>query len=278
MELSMTDDQPNAATAIAANRAAWDASAPLHRRSAAWARLTEGFRCPGFTCFDGKANILRAALEAEGVAGRDAAQVCCNNGRETLSLKAMGARRVVGFDQSEAFLEQARELAAIAGLDCAFVQADANALPPVYRESFDIVLLTIGVFGWMPDLPLFMANACGLLRPGGLLLVQEEHPVANMFEVRSARPMEAVHSYFKPRPFVSRSAIVYEGEEAPPIGPHYWFVHPLGRIFSAIIGNGLAILSFEEFGDNISSAEFEVLVSAEPILPLSYLLKARKAL
>jgi SAM-dependent methyltransferase len=267
---------PSASAAIAANRDAWDASAPLHRRSAMWHRLVRGFADPDFTAFDDVSSRMKEALLAAGVAGADAAQICCNNGRETISLKVLGAKRAVGFDISAAFLQQAEELAAIAGRSCEFVLTDANAITSAYEDSFDIVLITIGVFGWMPDLSIFMRKASSLLRAGGRLIVHEEHPVANMFEITSANPMEAVHSYFKPRPFVSAKAIVYEGENAPDVAPHYWFVHPMSAVLTEIIHSGLTIEAFSEFGDNISSVEFDVLQKSEPILPLSYLLTARK--
>jgi SAM-dependent methyltransferase len=267
-------ENPDSATAIAANRAAWDESAPLHHGNAAWQRISEGFRTPGFSCFDGQHAIIGAALADVGVAGKDVAQVCCNNGRETISLRNLGARRAVGFDQSAAFLAQARELNAIAGQDCLFVECDANAIPQEHKGQFDLVVITIGVFGWMPDIQRFMRSACGLLRPKGQLLVYEEHPVANMFEVRSERPMEAVNSYFKRHPFVERRAIVYDDTPPPDVNVHYWFVHPLSAVITAIIGCGLTIEVFQEFSQNISSTVFDALEKPEPILPLSYLLRA----
>jgi SAM-dependent methyltransferase len=271
----MASQDPYSA-AIAANRAAWDDSAPFHRGNAAWQQLVKDFRRPGFTTFDGVGNPVKRALLQIGVEGRDIAQACCNNGRETLSLKAMGARRAVGFDQSAGFLKQAEELADLSRLACEFVLADINSIPAAYRTSFDLVLITIGVFGWMPDLNRFMRSVADLLRPDGVLLVYEEHPVANMFEPTAPNPMEAVHSYFKPQPFQSKRAIVYYGEEAPEVHEHFWFVHPLSSVMTAMIDCGLMIERFQEFGDNISSVEFDALQKAEPILPLSYLLQARK--
>ncbi len=260
--------------AITANRAAWDASAALHRGNAAWRRLVEGFSEPGFSCFEAE-GVMEQALAAIGLQRKEVAQICCNNGRETISLRNRGAGRAVGFDQSAAFLEQARELNDIARQDCTFVCCDVNAIPAQHHRQFDLVVITIGVFGWMPDLSIFMRNAAALLRPGGRILIHEEHPVVNMFEARSERPLEAVHSYFRPRPFVESRAIVYDGSPAPEVGPHYWFVHPLSTVVTALLDSGLDLEVFREFGQNISSIEFDALEKPEPILPLSYLMRAR---
>jgi SAM-dependent methyltransferase len=271
----MNHDLPAATHAIAANRTAWDRSAPFHRASQYWRDLVDGFQNPEFVSFDGQHHRLKACLQEISIRGKDVAQVCCNNGRETISMKRMGANRAVGFDQSAAFLAQAGELAIIAGNECEFVLADANDIPATYKARFDLVLITIGVFGWMPDLTLFMSNVAGLLKPNGTLLIYEEHPVVNMFEVASDRPLEAVNSYFRPRPFSATKAIVYDGSPAPELNePHYWYVHPLSSVMTAVLDEGLAIESFREYGDNISSVEFDVLEKPEPILPLSYMIKA----
>jgi SAM-dependent methyltransferase len=169
----------------AANRAAWDASARFHEEGAEFAKLLDGFAKPGFSCLDA---VLSERLEALAVAGKDAAQLCCNNGREILSVKNLGAGRSVGFDQSGAFLEQARRLAAAGKLDCDFVEGDVYKIPADYDGAFDMVLITIGVFGWMPDLGAFFDVIARLMRPGGALLVYEQHPIMNMFEPGAEDP------------------------------------------------------------------------------------------
>lgn len=267
------NDFPDPEAAIAANRAAWDATAPHHRGNAAWRTLAAGFATPGYSCFD---EWMHAALAEIGLTGKAVAQIGCNNGRETISLRNLGAAEAVGFDQSAAFLEQARELNAMARQDCTFVEADANALPSAYAGRFDLVVVTIGVFGWMPDLDRFMAQAGGLLRPSGEMLVYEEHPVVNMFEPCGPEPLKVAHSYFRNRPFISNEAILYDDAPRPEVPRHYWFVHPVGTIFGALIKAGLAIRSFREFPHNISSTEFDRLETAEALLPMSYLLRARK--
>jgi SAM-dependent methyltransferase len=264
---------PSPADVIAANRRAWDASAPLHRGDPSWERLKQHFaRDPEFSWFDPP---MEAALRAIGLGDRTVAHLCCNNGRETVSLMNLGAREAVGFDQSEAFLDQARELAEIARRACTFVAGDVHAIEARYDGAFDLVIITIGVLGWMPDLAGFMAVPARLLRAGGRVLIHEEHPVVNMFEPKAEPPLLVRHSYFRATPFVGEDAIVYGDGPAPRVGAHYWFAHPLGHVIEALIGSGLAIEALREFPDNISSTACEVLAAGR-MLPMSYLLQARK--
>lgn len=267
------NEVPDPEAAIAANKAAWNATAPHHRNNAAWRALAVGFATPGYSCFDA---IMHDALMEIGLTDKAVAQICCNNGRETISLRNLGAAQAVGFDQSAAFLEHAGELNALARQDCTFVEADVNALPEAYAGHFDLVVITIGVFGWMPDLDRFMAQAACLLRPSGELLVYEEHPVVNMFEPRGPEPLKVMHSYFRSRPFTSNEAILYDDAPRPEVPRHCWFVHPLGSIFDALLRAGFAIRSFREFPHNISSTEFDLLETPEAMLPMSYILRARK--
>jgi SAM-dependent methyltransferase len=261
---------------VAANRVAWDASARYHEQGAGFAALLAGFRKPGFSCLDG---VLSERLTALGLAGKDVAQLCCNNGREILSVKNLGAAGCVGFDQSAAFLAQARRLAAAApdgGIDCTFVAGDAYAIPAAYNGAFDIVLITIGVFGWMPDLGGFFDLVARLLRPGGVLLAYEQHPIMQMFEPGAADPMKPVNSYFKAEPFEDKGAIVYDGTAGLPGPTQYWFVHTLGDLMTAALDRGLRVEHFREYPHNISSAEFDVYDGQPAQFPQSYTLVARK--
>ncbi len=262
----------------AANRAAWEASAPYHEEGAEFAALLEGFREAGFSCLDA---VLTDRLMALGVAGKNVAQICCNNGREILSVKNLAAGRCVGFDQSAAFLTQGRRLAAAGGgIDCDFVEGDVYKIPAAhdgaYDGAFDIVLITIGVFGWMPELRAFFDVVARLLKPGGALLVYEEHPIMNMFEPAAADPYKPVHSYFRAEPFEDTGAIVYDGTQDLPGETQYWFVHKLSDIMTASLERGLAIEHVREYPHNISSAEFEIYDGQAAQLPLSYTLVARK--
>ena len=142
-------DVLSAQEAISSNKDAWNESARLHKNTANWKALLEDVAKPGFSRLD---PTLTALLLKVGVDGKDVVQLGCNNGRESLSLFGLGARTVVGIDQSEAFLQQARELADASPHTAEFIEADIHHLPRGLTGRFDVALITIGVLNWMPDI------------------------------------------------------------------------------------------------------------------------------
>jgi SAM-dependent methyltransferase len=254
------------------NRQAWDEAAPIHRQHASFAELRERFRQPGYSCLD---PLETAILQELGVAGKHVAQLCCNNGRELLSVRNLGAARCVGFDISAAFLALAAELQAAAGTDCSFVRGDVLAIPAAYDASFDLVTVTIGVLGWMVDVAPFFGVAARLLRPGGRLFVHEQHPMCDMFDPNDPAPLTIRHGYFRREPYVTTDGLDYLGNVPYASKPSYWFHHTLGDIIGAVLAQGLALERFREYPHDIASAWADLEQSPTPP-PLSYALLAQK--
>ena len=251
-----------------ANREAWDEAAPLHRAQN-MERLTAAFGEPGYSCLD---EVETARLRELGVAGKDVAQLCCNNGRELLSVKNLGAARCVGFDGAEGFVAQARELAAAGGLVCEFVCSDVYEIPADYDSSFDLVTITIGVVSWMPDLAGFFAVAARLLRPGGAVFVYEQHPILLMIEPGKAdEPVSWDYSYFHSEPFIETDGLDYYGGGTYESKPMTSFQYSLSDVVMAGLASGLSVEHLEELPGHISNAWYNVERQG-PELPMSYTL------
>lgn len=264
---------PTKEKAIASNRDAWNDSARHHKDTPQWrARLTAvGDR--DFCCMD---DTLRGLLEQVGVDGKDVVQLGCNNGRECLSLFALGARSVVGVDQSEAFLDQARELASRSPHAPEFIEADIHHLPTELHGRFDVALITIGVLNWMPDIGEFFRHVAQTLKPGGSLVVYETHPFLEMFDPESADPYRPDSSYFRSEPFVQDQPIVYEGKVDQQAASSYWFVHTLGAIFTGVIDAGLQISHFKEYPHSNREELYDRYEQQTAQLPLCFTLVAQK--
>ncbi|KAB0495705.1 class I SAM-dependent methyltransferase [Pseudomonas vancouverensis] len=260
-------EMPTKEQAIASNREAWNDSARHHRDAPDWQALLNNVSQAGFTCLD---ETLTGLLTQVGVDGKDVVQLACNNGRESLSLYALGARSVVGVDQSSAFLEQARELASRSPHAAQFIEADIHHLPVELHERFDLALITIGVLNWMPDIGEFMCHVAQTLKPGGALVVYETHPFLEMFDPDSVDPFSLSSSYFRREPFVQHEPIVYEGKVEQPAAPSYWFAHTLGDLFTAALAAGLRISHFQEYPHSNREEAYDRYQQRPAQLPLCF--------
>ena len=257
---------------VAANRESWNESAPRHAERNL-DELVAKFSNPGHSCLD---EIETERLTALGVVGADVGQLCCNNGQELVSVKNLGAARCVGFDNADAFLEQARKIAAAGGVEVEFHHGDIHEIPASFDGAFDILYVTIGALCWMPKLVDFFAVAARLLRPGGAILVYEHHPVVAMWDpFDDVEPPMWKHSYFKQDPWVDTEGLDYFDGESYESKPLYTFQHTLSEILTACLDNRLVIERFDEFPHDLSPSYLH-LERLEAQLPLSYALVARK--
>jgi SAM-dependent methyltransferase len=260
-------DMPSRQQAIASNRAAWNDSARYHKDSPEWQTLWRAVVNADFSCLD---ETLTGVLNQVGIDGKDVLQLGCNNGRESLSLFALGARHVVGVDQSAAFLEQARLLASRSPHGPEFIEADIHPLPQSLHGRFDVALVTIGVLNWMPDIGEFFRHAAQTLKPDGALVIYETHPFLEMFDPEAADPYSLASSYFRREPFVQTQPIVYEGKVDREAAPSYWFVHTLGEIFSGAIDAGLQISHFREYAHSNREELYDRYQGQEAQLPMCF--------
>lgn len=117
-----------------ANREAWDEAASVHARINQ-AKLLEAFAKPGHSTLDDHCLVR---LEEIGFEGKAVAQLCCNNGRDLLSLRNLGAGHCVGFDASTEFIGQARALARLTGHeDVEFVVTDVYDIAAEKAGPYD---------------------------------------------------------------------------------------------------------------------------------------------
>jgi SAM-dependent methyltransferase len=253
-----------------ANRAMWNATADVHASVSLPGLLAEVAR-PDFSTFD---FVEEHVFGEIGLSGKDVAQLSCNNGRELISCKKAGAARCVGFDISEKFIAQGRELAQVGGVEVDFVRTDVYDIPHGYDSSFDIVYVTIGALGWLRDLNAYYAVVARLLRPGGYFFLYEMHPILDMFE--AATGLEVKHSYFRTEPYVEEAAPDYLDKSTVVESTSYWFHHKLSEVIGGALSAGLALRLFEEYAHDQSEV-FAAFEYFEKKPPLSYALLAQKA-
>ncbi len=258
-----------------ANRLAWNQAMPLHQK-ANGSKWDDAFSKPDFVAIS---DMERRMLESIDISGKGVVHLCCNNGVELMSLKKMGAARCVGFDISDAAIEEASARAAKFAIDCQFVQSDVYDIPEEYCGVFDIAYVSIGCFGWLPDVKLMLRKAASLLDDSGIIFIHEQHPFTMMLptdDIEGADPLKIIEPYFRSEPYAENDGIDYVGDTRYDSHTKYWFVWTLSDIFTGLIEGGMRITHFSEHPEDISTIHSRCRDAGIEI-PLSYMLIAERS-
>lgn len=222
-------------------------------------------------------------LRRIGIAGKRIAHLCCNNGVELLSLVNMGAVRSVGFDISELATDEASARAVKFGIEAEYVCSDVFEIDARFHGQFDMVYISAGCLGWMPDLGLFFEIVARLLAPGGTFFAHEMHPFGEMFCEDSSLdgdPLKVIEPYFKDEPYVESGGLDYVGKtqyEAPAL---HWFVWSLSSIITGLIEAGFRLDHFHESAIDVSANHGRNQRASREAgceIPLSYILIAGRS-
>ncbi|MCW2516163.1 MAG: hypothetical protein JWR11_5205 [Mycobacterium sp.] len=275
----MTDDWRNS------NLANWESRVPMHTGP-------DGYDLAGFDDPNHLSAVVRYDLPRLGrLDGLDVVHLQCHIGTDTVSLARLGAKSVTGLDFSPSAVQAGRSLAARAGADVTFVEADVDdAVEALGAGCADVVYTGIGALCWLPDIRRWADIVANLLRPGGRLFIREGHPV--LWAMSDPRPdglLVIEYPYFETSGtlFVEHDSYTGSGTVASP--ESICFNHGLGELFSALLEAGMTITGFEEhrelawnfFGEAmVASPEHEgefVLAGGSERLPMTYTLQAVKA-
>jgi ubiquinone/menaquinone biosynthesis C-methylase UbiE len=161
-------------------------------------------------------SAMKKELEQIDFQNKTIAQFCCNNGRELLSLIDCGANAGVGFDIAENIIEQARDTAEKLNMkNCDFVACNILEIPESYHDQFDFVFFTIGAITWFEDLSLLFNKVAKCLKKGGLLLINDFHPLMNMLPLPGddcfdpENLNQLAFSYFRKEPWIENNGQMY---------------------------------------------------------------------
>ena len=253
----------------------WNEVTPHHVVSSMY--RTEDFR-RGEVVLD---PVVRQAIGD--VRGKRLLHLQCHFGLDTLSLARMGAR-VTGLDFSAVAIEQARALAAEAGIDARFVVSDVLDAPQDLA-GFDVVFASWGAIYWISDLDRWMGVAARALAPGGRLFLCEGHPALLMLDERAPSGLLRVAwPWDSAVPHIEEGDLDYTGAKVSANRTVGYF-HGLGRILNAAMRAGLTIRSFSE-GDRIPWKALDQMIETDggywmlppgaPFVPLSFTLEAVK--
>jgi hypothetical protein len=107
------------------------------------------------------------------------------------------------------------------------------------------------VLCWLNDLPRWGEVIAHFLNPGGMFLIVEGHPVANVFEldpIAKERLMIDFPYFYNPAPLKDEGEGSYADRQArKKHKTTYEWPHSISEIMNALWSAGLAIKSFEEY-------------------------------
>lgn len=139
----------------------------------------------------------------------------CHIGLDTMSI-ARTRQHVTGMDFSAQAITHAREIARSAGVtNCDFLVADSSApTAPEHAGQYDLYFASYGVLVWVPDVAAWFRAAASYLRPGGELILIDEHPIAATFEggTTSAHPVPSAPYYEALGPYTTNNKRSYSGD------------------------------------------------------------------
>jgi SAM-dependent methyltransferase len=163
--------EPSAAEVVTQNKKYWEFLAP-HRSG----EPVEFFQ-------DGGSALSEAELAVIGdVQGRRVLQLAGSIGDEGLTFALRGADVTV-VDIAPSHLETGRAKAAALGLSVAYIEQDMMRLDPDIT-GFDIIYISSGGICWAPNISDWAALVADRLNNGGLLVIQEHHPLWEVLTVR----------------------------------------------------------------------------------------------
>ncbi len=221
---------------------------------------------------------LKKALNRLPLAGKTVYHPFSNNGRELLSLCNRYGAKGVGFDFAENMVQDANAVARKTNIDAIFIATDVLSIPESYDGKADYLLITVGSLSWIKDLPSLFSRFSKLLKPKGILVIQDSHPVADMFAAddednyNSDFPNLSVNDYFSRKEWVSNDGMPYMST-LKKSSTFYDHSFTIGDLINAMAAAGIAILSFEESPEDKAG----ILGKTPPKgIPLSFLMQAYK--
>lgn len=248
----------------AQNRRGWDEIAALrHRRQQ-----------PAEYFADGGCELSEHILSTAGdVNGMRLCHLQCSTGEDTLSWANRGAD-ATGVDISLEQIKLAKEKTDLAGLSVRFIASDVCALPQsLLAEDFDVVFTGGGSLMWLPELGPWAQAIATLLKPGGRLILEEEHPLADCMGVQDGQ-VRMLHDYFGRKPETYKDWTHFPGGENA-TEDKFNFTWPLGDVVTSLCEAGLRIELLEEM-PNLALYRFGEHLDETAGLPGEFVLVASK--
>ncbi len=217
-----------------ANRAFWDASTTW------WQRREDARGLWQKACTDPSAVFSPAEMPfVQDVAGKPTCVLGSGDNEAAFALAGLGGC-VTSVDISQRRLDVAAERARTLGIDVTFLRADVTDLSALATGMFDLVYTGGHMSVWVSNIGKYYGEAVRILKPGGLFMVNEYHPVRRMWlDADGAVPR---HRYFNRGPYE------YTSDEGLPTFEYHWTV---ADHIQAVVDAGCRIVKVDEYGEEL---------------------------
>jgi 2-polyprenyl-3-methyl-5-hydroxy-6-metoxy-1,4-benzoquinol methylase len=277
----MADNSDSSIPFVEINRRLWNDKVDYHIASSM-------YNVSGFLSGDNSLNKIESDLLGN-IQDKRILHLQCHFGLDSLSLARRGAQHVTGIDLSDRAIDKARELAKSINLTestrfiCCNIYDLQQHLSCDQDDLFDIVFTSYGVIGWLPDINQWASLISLYLKPNGVFVMAEFHPVLWMFDETFSYIEE---SYFNRRAIVSQCQGTYADRDAPISNQSVGWNHSLSDVLQALINHGLHIDVLQEFDyspydcykNSVKTEDgFYQIKGLEKKIPMIYALKATKS-
>ena len=167
----------------------------------------------------------------------------CHFGMDYLSMANMGAN-ITGLDFSEVAIKKARKLNEMLSFNATFICANILDAQKVIQQKFDIIYMSYGTIGWLPDMNKWAEIVNSLLKPFGQLILVEFHPFVWMFNDNFD---EIIYSYFNKEAIYETTDGSYADPGSGVKKTNVGWNHPMEEVLSALLENGFVLDKFKEF-------------------------------
>lgn len=187
--------------------------------------------------------------------GKKIIHLQCNTGADTILLAKMGAH-AVGVDLVPDNIMYAKKLAGDLGVtNVEFIESDIMEFMSKHNEKYDVVFVSEGAVGWLPELKKWGRTIRHLLKDDGFFYVFDSHPFFMMFNTDKIAEgiTEIQYPYFGKTPDVEDSIGGYASEKKHGVAAYFW-MHTVADLINSLTEAGMHIEYFHEFPENFFDA------------------------
>ena len=182
--------------------------------------------------------------------GKKLIHLQCNTGADTILLAQM-AEYAVGVDLVPDNILYAKKLANDFNItNINFIESDIMKLTEKHNEKYDVVFVSEGAIGWLPDLKKWGKTVRHLLKDDGFLYIFEGHPFHMMLDESKLADnvMDVKYPYFGKEPDIDDSIGGYATAWADGVKAYFW-MYTVSDIINSLTSAGLHIEYFNEFAE-----------------------------